>query len=318
MRRVFAVVAVVFAAIVGLIPGAVLVYFDAGSENAHWVSEKAPPFPRQEVAVNLTSPGWLTSSVVRHCQEASAEELDALVTGADDTIAIAAGWERVRRTMPEETQDRLVPANEIAVSRFLGLVERRTHVQIPRIWNECVLKVDGYNRSWIRLPLVQALGISPENDSEDNKAAVDALPMLRRMDGHISDDGDTLAVEAPSGTFKFPVDHRYAYVDSASVAVKDDAAYVALHGSHPTPYSLYAVDRHSGVSLWSTEVRAGWMSVDFSGPGFHVVEMQVTDEAVAVFGIGCGAAYLETFDTKTGTRTCGFSTARFRFSQPFN
>jgi hypothetical protein len=76
-------------------------------------------------------------------------ELDRLTTGLDCTLALAAGWERVCRTLPSHEQDEAIGLNEQAVSRFMALLKWRLHTPIPEPWETSVKDARGHNQRHI-------------------------------------------------------------------------------------------------------------------------------------------------------------------------
>ena len=63
-------------------------------------------------------------------------DLDSLVGNEDCTVALAAGWERVRRTVPNEEQRIPIPPQSQSISQFIGLLEGSTRVSIPHFWKD--------------------------------------------------------------------------------------------------------------------------------------------------------------------------------------
>ncbi len=103
------------------------------------VSSEAPAKGQQldakaERMKEAGSPRELARSCSRLFGDATAEQLRQLVAHPHRGVALAAGWERVRRTLPKEKQEGTVRPNERMLSSFLELVEGRTQVPLPRFW----------------------------------------------------------------------------------------------------------------------------------------------------------------------------------------
>lgn len=92
------------------------------------------------------SPEELAARIAKFLPTSTRTELGRLVAVSDCTAVMAAGWERVRRTMPETMQEAAVTPDILAISRFLGLIEGRLQVPIPKTWEETVKCATGYGR----------------------------------------------------------------------------------------------------------------------------------------------------------------------------
>ncbi len=73
---------------------------------------------------------------------ASTDELDRIVSAPDRTVALAAGWERVLRTVPEPKNTMVTP-DEREISRFLRLVEARIGMPLPEPWKAALKTARG-------------------------------------------------------------------------------------------------------------------------------------------------------------------------------
>jgi hypothetical protein len=230
----------------------------------------------------------------------SDKELDLLVTNPDSTIALSAGWERVRRTMPQAKQPGLVGPDSSAMSRFLGLLEGRIRFPIPGDWEIIVKDVNGYNRDQIGFSLDEVLDRSVEGHEG-------ATPVsLQRS-------GDKWIVKQGDWTVMLPVEKYQGSLDKAAVETDGETAYVAVYEWPPYPYKLYAVHRSDSKVIWTTEV---WAAGDWMGyegpPGQHIAEIRSTDQEIAVFGVADTTAYIEVFDKRTGENKYRFGTAYFQ------
>ena len=68
----------------------------------------------------VDSPHQLAARIDSLFSASSISEVDRLVSASDCAIALAAGWERVRRTMPKAKRQDVVSPSGLALSRFLG------------------------------------------------------------------------------------------------------------------------------------------------------------------------------------------------------
>jgi hypothetical protein len=238
------------------------------------------------------SPRALEAGVVKLLSSSQTSELDELVTDPDCAVALAAGWERVCRTLPVEEQDKLVIPDARMISRFLGLLEGRIQVHIPEGWEAAVKSAKAYGQRSVTFSV-------PRHEDQPSPGH----GFLRRA-------GDRWIVKKESQLIKLPADDGAGPVDYASVEFADSRAYTALYGWMPIPYLLSATDRGSGEIIWSSRVWANGDRGAYTGPGRHFVTIRSTRDKIVVFGLSSfGSAYVEVFDKKTGENRCRFNTA---------
>jgi hypothetical protein len=219
-------------------------------------------------------------------------ELDHLVAAADCNVALASGWERVRRTLPVEEQNELIVPDRQAISRFLGLLEGRIQFPIPEAWESAVKSAKAHGQANIVFSV-------PKHGDQPSPGH----GLLRR-------DGDQWIVVKNSQLIKLPpADGGSGPINYAAVELADEWAYTALYGPFPIPYTLSATDRGSGKIIWSSKVWANGDWGGYSGTGGHFIIIRSTREEIAVFGItSFGSAYVEVFGKKTGENRCRFCT----------
>ena len=77
----------------------------------------------------------------RRVRSATAEGLDALVADKDTSTSLAAGWEKVRRSIvpPNPTGAEPPAPNERELRRFASLIEKRAGVVAPKPWMDSLL-----------------------------------------------------------------------------------------------------------------------------------------------------------------------------------
>ncbi len=218
-------------------------------------------------------------------------ELKRLATVPDCNLALAAGWERVCRTVPATEQEELVNPDAEAISRFLGLLEGRIQFSIPAEWEAAVRSAKAYRQRDFRFP-------RPERGEQPFPGHG-----LLRCAGHhwiVKKDGQLI---------KLPTDDGSGPVDFAAVEVAGDRTFTALYGWPPAPYQLFATDRESGAVIWSSRVWAAGEWRGYAGSGWHLVALRSAGEKLAVFGMDFRTVYVEVFDKRTGENRCRFSTA---------
>jgi hypothetical protein len=247
------------------------------------------------------SPEELRKNVSNLASKCTDAELSRLLSAPDDATAMAAGWERVRRTVPESKHGDEVCPDLLAITRFLGLVEGRIHAPIPRAWEDALKSASGHDQS--------GLLFSPSYSAvEDPRNGKKWLP---------SSAGDHWLVRRGSESLILPISAGLGPVDHAAIERSADQTYAALYGADAGPYTVLAIGKDYAKSVWSSKVWADGRLKDHRGPpGWHAVTLHVSDESLVVFGASFGAMYIEVFDCKSGRNRCRFSTAYFNLAEP--
>jgi hypothetical protein len=235
------------------------------------------------------------------CSSAVTDELTRLVSVGNCTAALAFGWERIRRTMPEAKLPRVLhpdmpgagTVSEEKVARFLGLIEGRLRVAPPREWEAALKSARWYGRN------AYFFSSSDERDVRSGW-------QVRRDGEHwvLRQDGDSIRVSAKN---------TKGVLNAAVVEFDKNTEFVALYHSAPVGYMLFALERGSGTEIWHSEVWAFSNLRPLQGRQNHRIEMRFTEETVVVFGTsyGFGFSYLEAFDRKTGKNLGRFNTLYF-------
>jgi len=273
-------------AIVGLVPAAC-----AAADPIDDVASPEPP--------RFTSPGALVSWIRMAFPGESEEKIDLLATSADPTIALAAAWERARRSLVGVVSDEVVSPVSFEIGRFLGSVEARVGCPIPPVWEATVRS--SVAADW------GVVGDSFPNGFKqlaiDRKKALSERPLHR--------EGNRWFVDYGSQSVMLPAEVGSGPVDFATVQSTPQAAYVALYGWLPIRYRLFAVDGSAANPAWSTNVWADGGLFDYTGVHWHIVEIRASENEVAVFGSSTTAVYVEVFDKKSGENRIRFSSAYF-------
>ena len=215
------------------------------------------------------------------------------------TTALSAGWERVRRTMPENERQGVVVPDPLAVARFLGLVEGRIRIPIPNVWEEAVKSAKGRGQRDIRF----------DRQYVRDKTSSSGRWLVERKGG------DQLVTRG-SELIKVPA-RDPELVMEAAVLLDGDTAIVALYSPSSRPFRLVSIDRKGKKLNWTSEV---WGPCTISPPGLyqfstgldgHVVTIRSSDKTFAVFGCSVNGVYVELFDRMTGENRCRFGSAYF-------
>jgi len=274
----------------------------------------------------------------------SQTQLQEYKANPDDTIAVHAAWEEVKRSarvplikqIYEKPEDMdlqpLVKIQRAPAQRFLGFVEGRLGVPLPKWWEGRFLRA--------YLSANSPDGISFDHDDMDESSAdkgnpyraeyhdeektnrqgstytsrtwfrylLDIDQVVPPFKGGVKVTWDEFSYTVPEEIQKKALD-RHAYPSVGfSGWLNNDYFVFAFHGDYATGYRLYCVDRKSMSVVWSSEVRS-YFHGGISGPGFfHYVEMRVKDNVLYVFGTDFVVAYIEAFSLKDGTPVMQFST----------
>jgi hypothetical protein len=246
----------------------------------------------------------LADRIAKFLSDTRRSDLDRLMSASECTAALAAGWERVRRTMPETEEKDVVSPDLLAITRFLGLVEGRLQVPVPKTWEEALKSAMGYGPKSIWFP--RSDGVLVERFHEEWRLERDGAHWLLKKDNRL---------------IKLPIEDHSGPIENASVVCAGEWWYVALYGSF-SQYKLFAVDQGTGKVMWSSHV---WGTTKVYPPGiigfgsgsdWHVATLRLSGETLVVFGFSGCAVYVEAFDRKTGENRCRFSTAYFERVSP--
>ena len=262
---------------------------------------------RAESASHASSPYEMAQGYEAVFGKASSAQLYGLMSHRHNGVALRAAWERVRRTVPEVSQQRATKPPSEALQRFIGFAEGRLGFGLPEWWVESVLDTSAYDRWTFGFPL--PCGTSPYHKTQLGVSAPQGTN-LDEADG-------ALLVQIGTESFRLPLqfqepDENWSRFGAVSVLLGQARCFVASHSGVPSPYHLSCFDRHSGGLLWGTDVWAGGGLETCTGHGSHWVSLQEENGLLVVVGTGTTAAYVEAFDAATGRSVWRFSTAAIR------
>jgi hypothetical protein len=272
-------------------------------------SASEPPFQRMPDRKSKTGHGSPCAKVreERRALENSTEsEIQQWKTQGDDSVAICACWEEIRRKLPKRDEGVVVVDPKMAVPvhgvpGFLGFVEGRLRVPLPQWWAAELSDARAYNCDSLVLfrayphkrglrRLAPSFGIVPEVAREGKDEVVVAWDKRR------------LRLALKSGPFDS--------IDAFCGLVVGERCLVAqYHFVSANPFELRCYDTASGRMIWSSKVWCGCsMTGGASGPLSHDVELVFRDGIIFVFGMEERAAYIEGFSVSEGRNVLRFST----------
>jgi hypothetical protein len=243
-------------------------------------------------------------------RKASDDELRGLTLHKDPGVALTAAWQRISRTLPEEYEQEPKPLPASDVHWFLGFVEGRLSVRPPRWWADALLALEAHSRYAIDLPRKAARRLSFAA-SQSGYYVPAGLAAAKR--------GDSIVLTIDKSTCTMPADTIWNSRGRGShlMAAHDGPDwFVATHSAAPRRYSLMRVDPDSGKVRWTTDVWATDYYYGLSGPSEHWATLTVKDDAIIVFGLVNGSAYIEAFRKSDGKNLFRFSSRLIEAEKP--
>jgi len=264
---------------------------EVGTENADQTRAMSAPHSPVQLARRYTHLfAGVTDDRVRR-----------LATHVDSGVALAAGWELVRRTLPPDKHPMNVPVSRDFLVGFLKLVEARTQLEVPRRWEAIVQSARAHGRNNIWFPTPEDLKLGDRTTEDERETQVVKVALGR----------DPCAVTVRDRTWILALPPSMRRVEKASVKLTKATVYVAIYGSRPVPYALYAVDHHTHNVKWLSRVWGSGGLITYLGYGWHEVELRIHHDKLFVFGVSDDAVYIEVFDVDTGRNLYRFSDAYF-------
>jgi hypothetical protein len=190
---------------------------------------------------------------------------------------------------------------------FVGFVEGRLNVVIPRTWEENILSAEANSQMTIQFPNVQrkpggfrktASGYFAPS-SVDVKTVDNGLHVLMGESEFRLDDALVERSRAKLGR-----------VTGLSALIAGESCYVALYTDDSHPYYMHCVERESSKLLWTANVWAGLPEGVLSRSGSrHLVNMVLKDGVLYLFGTCFECGYIEAVEVAGGKSIFRFSTA---------
>lgn len=192
--------------------------------------------------------------------------------------------------------------------RFVGFVEGRLRLELPRSWQRELVAARYYGRRHLAIPT--KLDDEPYVWSEAGWARPPHLGLRKTQTG--------LQVVSEQGTCnirtetiaKARADYSAIIENLNILMVSDRRCIVALHDDLWTPYPIYCLEPRSGDIVWQSEV---WAEVPVirgvSGPTPHWIDIRRCGNRVYIFGTCLFSMYIEAFALDDGDNEVRFSTS---------
>jgi len=256
---------------------------------------------------------------------ATPHQLQELKTDRHDAVALYAAWkDMVSRSKSATKEGRL---EKVAVERFLGFVEGRLTVGVPKWWQDTLqssLKVSDSVPRRFEAPewstTYRPAGIKLQHGDTDGWKLVDnkwkKVPSQKKelrapTYAKLSLDQETLVIAVDGRSVMVPAalleDESF---DQLDVLLDGQRCYLALQQDWGVEFPLICYDEMQGV-LWKTKVwsaDAGACPIGLKGMFYQRVTLTDVKGRIIVWGAEPNAVFVEAFDKKTGRALFRFST----------
>lgn len=228
---------------------------------------------------------------------ATDQDVAQLMQHQSSRVALAAAWERVRRTVPDPKLVRGAKPDAQTLQRFLGFLEGRLQVDAPEAWERLLLTATTHGQVHICFaPLDAEQQAGPNNDAV------------------VSEANEGWRIKAGGRAWllaKSDVDEKKTSIDGFAAAATMDAVVVGLFGNSAAPFLIYSIEPKTGNVAWKQEVWASGGLIG-GGVGWHQAQIVLDEDRCIIFGVSNLAAYVEVFKLD-GTELCRFSTFNSTF-----
>jgi len=228
---------------------------------------------------------------------ADRKKLERLKLVKEDGVAIRAAWAEIasggfprKGKQPELGAIQRVDTN--AAARFLGFVEGRLAVHIPRWWEEGVR--DSFDGGDGRL------FAGEPTESDPPQLPAEKVIKVEKGVSKLRWGSDTLVL--PPDVLESLRQPRIV-----SACVTRDTWLLVGCSIAQVSYPLICVDRRSGKTKWRSTVCGESVDAFTSGPSWHCVSVCCNGDRVFVFGLEGFTAYIEVFDANTGRNILRFA-----------
>jgi hypothetical protein len=233
---------------------------------------------------------------------ASSDVVNKLRCHSNDSVAVAAAWEKLEREFPREESVEYVYPRQNEVNRFVGFLEGRLKCELPSWWVATLQSVHGEKRHW---SYYSPAGGVPYWGTKDaiatppaTSAVLDDRGLLISLDGKsvrlATDVLKTTTIRSPVG---------------AACVSSESSRYAIVYADTRQLYQLICLDRASTNVIWMVDIFAGGLTALSVGrPGFHYATLALCDDRIIVFGSAYNGMYAEAFDAKSGKPLFRFGT----------
>jgi hypothetical protein len=226
--------------------------------------------------------------------------LSRLQAHSSDTIAIQAAWMQVELTVPAEKPVGAVRPDREKLAWFLGFLEGRARINLPKWWATAILDARANRRGNIYAGGINVL-TRPGDPSEEKQPAKATIE--RRQGG--------LIIQLGQASAKLPDDfvdkvRKQEHHNNVRALFTPTHLYVAIHESVGYTYRLACVERSTLKLNWVSDVWGSWWA---SASGQHRQSVEIVEHGhrVVVFGVSSPGFHVEAFRKDDGTNIFRFS-----------
>jgi hypothetical protein len=222
----------------------------------------------------------------------------------NDGIALQAAWEAVALTVPEQSKHGVRPDSH-RLAWFIGFVEGRLRLAVPRWWQEVLLD------SYLHTRVILCPGEPSKNPYHRAGLGQSFCP----RDTTMKREGNKIVLRVSEDSIPIPDDllHKTddGEVDSnISALFTKTQCYVAIHGDVGYTFKLVCIDRSSEKVRWKSDVWATfWGGGGFSGFPEEWVSIREQNGRVIVFGAAVTGIHVEGFRADNGKNLFRFSSS---------
>jgi hypothetical protein len=257
---------------------------------------------RVRAVTDATSPDAAAEASRALLNPASRAELRELLGQSNSGVALYAGWEQLRRTLPNEHQPVPIAIDPIEAARFAGLLEGRLMTALPRAWEQSLLHGEASDRESCSFPIprpsTKQVGSDLHTIDNMQVRASDSVVRVLLNSHQWNIENDLLSAARRSG----PIDAFSAVSDGTH-------CYVSLHSMSAAPFRLYCFDGPSSRIAWTAHVWGEGGRVRTAGVRVNAVWLVIAHDELCVFGATGLSLYVEGFARKNGDNLFRFSTA---------
>lgn len=228
--------------------------------------------------------------------------LPALKQHKHHTIAFAAAWNDVRANFPKATDVDAIDQmgariDRKALDRFVGFIEGRLHVNVPKVWNKSLLTTRVQSEGHLfNLEFAKSW---PDQTTDAGQSAP--------LSVFANKEDNRLRVSTGGGSCLLPeeIDNQE---HSVCALIHKKNCFVAFYEEVGFGYPVYCVDVETEKVKWKSNVLGGWYGGASGAGHMHRVAMRVENDQLIIFGACLTSSYVEAFSSISGKPVCRFTT----------
>ena len=239
---------------------------------------------------------------------ADSKKLERLKQSKEDAVALRAAWREMvlggtPRTMKHPEVETVKVVARSAGARFLGFVEGRLGITVPKWWEACAtdaFRIDDKGDS--------LFSGDPPNPYDENKER----PILVSPGVSVRVTKEKTMLRCGNDEILLARDLASKYVKEQShlcVLIESETLFLAPHHYAGFSFPLACIERSTGSRKWEAKVWGGGIEGGTSGVWVQYASIIGKEDRVIVFGYvsGCLCCYVEAFDRKTGRNLFRFA-----------